>query len=46
VLTRRFKALEIRSQKAMPLATDGEYVDEATALRVQVAPAALQVIRA
>lgn len=46
VLTRRFKNLEITSAQAMPLATDGEYVGEAASLRVQVAPAALRVIRA
>ncbi len=45
VLTRRFKTLEIRSPQALPLATDGEYVGEATRLRVQVAPGALRVIR-
>jgi diacylglycerol kinase family enzyme len=46
VLTRRFKTMEIRCAKPLPLATDGEYVGEATTVTVQVAPAALQVIRA
>lgn len=45
VQTRRFRTLEIRSRQALPLATDGEYVGEASSLAVQVAPAALQVLR-
>ena len=45
VLTRRFKTMEITSAQALPLATDGEYVGEATSLRVQVAPGALRVVR-
>jgi diacylglycerol kinase family enzyme len=45
VLTRRFKTMEISSAQALPLATDGEYVGEATTLRVQVAPGALRVVR-
>ena len=45
VLTRRFKTLEIRCTKPLPLATDGEYVGEATNVMVQVAPGALRVIR-
>lgn len=46
VHTRRFQTLQIRGEKPLPLATDGEYVGEARELGVQVAPAALQVIRA
>jgi diacylglycerol kinase family enzyme len=45
VHTRRFQHMEIRSPQALPLATDGEYIGEASALTVQVAPAALQVLR-
>jgi diacylglycerol kinase family enzyme len=45
VLTRRFKTMEITSAKALPLATDGEYVGEATHVTVQVAPGALRVVR-
>jgi diacylglycerol kinase family enzyme len=45
VLTRRFKSMDIHSAQALPLATDGEYVGQATSLRVQVAPGALQVVR-
>lgn len=45
VQTRRFKTLQIRSPQALPLATDGEYAGEASHLTVQVAPAALQVLR-
>ena len=45
VLTRRFKTMEISSAKALPLATDGEYVGEATHVTVQVAPGALRVVR-
>jgi diacylglycerol kinase family enzyme len=43
VLTRRFKTLDIRSPQALPLATDGEYVGEATHVAVRVAPGALRV---
>jgi diacylglycerol kinase family enzyme len=45
VLTRHFKTMEITSAKALPLATDGEYVGEATHVTVQVAPGALRVVR-
>ena len=45
VLTRCFKTMEITSAQALPLATDGEYVGAASALTVQVAAGALQVIR-
>jgi diacylglycerol kinase family enzyme len=45
VLTRRFKSMEIRSKQALPLATDGEYVGEASSVRVQVAAGALRVVR-
>jgi diacylglycerol kinase family enzyme len=45
VLTRRFKTLEITSAQGMPLATDGEYVGEATLVNVQVAASALRVVR-
>lgn len=45
VLTRRFKTLDIRSAQPLPLATDGEYVGEATHVTVHVAPSALRVIR-
>jgi diacylglycerol kinase family enzyme len=45
VLTRRFKQMEITSAQALPLATDGEYVGEASSLRVQVAAGALRVVR-
>lgn len=45
VQTRTFKTMVIDSGLALPLATDGEYVGEAASLTVQVAPAALQVIR-
>jgi diacylglycerol kinase family enzyme len=46
VLTRRFKTMAIACAQPLPLATDGEYVCEATSVTVQVAHAALQVIRA
>lgn len=46
VLTQRFKTMDIQSTHALPLATDGEYVGEAATVMVQVAPGALQVIRA
>lgn len=45
VQTRRFRTMEITSAQALPLATDGETVGEACRLTVQVAPAALQVLR-
>ncbi len=45
VQTRRFKTMEISSPQALPLATDGEYIGESCSLRVQVAPAALRVVR-
>jgi diacylglycerol kinase family enzyme len=45
VLTQRFKTMDIRSAQALPLATDGEYVGEATHVTVRVAPGALRVIR-
>jgi diacylglycerol kinase family enzyme len=44
VLTRRFKTMQIHCAQALPLATDGEYVGEATLVNVQVDPGALQVI--
>jgi len=44
VQTRRFQHMAIASAQALPLATDGEYIGEAHALTVQVAPAALQVL--
>jgi diacylglycerol kinase family enzyme len=44
VQTRRFQHMAIASAQALPLATDGEYIGEASALTVQVAPAALQVL--
>lgn len=45
VLTRRFKTMDIRSGQALPLATDGEYVGEASHVTVRVAPGALRVVR-
>lgn len=45
VQTRRFARLNITATQALPLAADGEYLGEATALTVQVAPAALRVLR-
>jgi diacylglycerol kinase family enzyme len=45
VHNRRFQHMQIRSQQALPLATDGEYVGEASHLEVRVSPAALQVLR-
>ena len=45
VLTRRFKTLEITSSQALPLATDGEYVGEASVVTVQVDAGALRVLR-
>ncbi|NVO04457.1 MAG: hypothetical protein HXX19_00070 [Rhodoferax sp.] len=45
VLTRRFKTMDIRCAKPLPLATDGEYVGETLSLSVQVDAGALQVIR-
>lgn len=46
VQTQRFKTMDIQSAQALPLATDGEYAGEAMTLTVQVAPDALQVVRA
>jgi diacylglycerol kinase family enzyme len=46
VLTRRFKTMVIQSAQALPLATDGEYVGEASTVTVQVELGALMVIRA
>ncbi len=43
VTTRPFQSMTIASPQALPLATDGEYVGEATSLAVQVAPGALRV---
>ena len=45
VQTQRFVRMDIRSAQDLPLATDGEYVGAADTLSVQVAPAALQVLR-
>ena len=45
VQTRRFQTLEIASPQALPLAADGEYLGESTALTLRVAAAALQVLR-
>lgn len=45
VQTRRFQTLEITSPQALPLAADGEYLGESTALTLRVAAAALQVLR-
>ena len=45
VRTQRFKTMAITCAQALPLATDGEYVGEASSLTVQVAPAALRVLR-
>jgi diacylglycerol kinase (ATP) len=45
VQTRRFQRMDIASPQSLPLATDGEYLGEASALTVRVAPAALRVLR-
>lgn len=45
VHTQAFTHMAISSPQALPLATDGEYVGESTALTVQVAAGALQVLR-
>ena len=43
VTTRPFQTMAITSPQALPLAADGEYLGEANALTVQVAPGALRV---
>lgn len=44
VRTQRFQTMAIASPQALPLATDGEYVGEASSLTVRVAPGALRVV--
>jgi YegS/Rv2252/BmrU family lipid kinase len=45
VRNRSFRTMSIASAQPLPLATDGEYVGESPTLTVQVAPAALRVVR-
>lgn len=45
VHNRAFRHMTIRSASPLPLATDGEYVGESDTVTVEVAPAALRVLR-